>query len=320
MASSDDTIVSTLPGETTFAASVAAFLDYCRDVRQLSPHTLSNYRRDLDSFETALSRQQIYRAEQVQEAHVRHWVSGLHRRGLSGSSIQRGLSAARSLFHYLGRIAGYPRNPAAGVQAPRQARRLPKTLDPDQLQQFLIFADDNPAARRDRAMAELFYSSGLRLAELVSLNIDDIDRQERLLQVTGKGRKTRNVPVGRVAVAAIDSWLEVRPSITLDPDAARALFISSRGRRISLRNTQARLRLQGRRSGMRQDVHPHMLRHSFASHMLESSGDLRAVQELLGHANIGTTQIYTHLDFQHLSKIYDAAHPRARRQKDQKPS
>jgi len=320
MATGDGTLVSTPPGETTFAASSAAFLAYCRDVRQLSPHTLSNYRRDLDSLETALSRQQIYRAEQVQEAHVRHWVSGLHRRGLSGSSIQRGLSAVRSLFNYLGRIAGYPRNPAAGVQAPRQARRLPKTLDPDQLQQYLTFAEDSPAARRDRAMAELFYSSGLRLAELVSLNIDDIDRQEHLLQVTGKGRKTRNVPVGRVAVAAIDSWLEVRPSVITDPDAARALFISARGRRISLRNTQARLRLQGRRSGMRQDVHPHMLRHSFASHMLESSGDLRAVQELLGHANIGTTQIYTHLDFQHLSKIYDAAHPRARRQKDQKSS
>lgn len=320
MATGDNTLASTLPGETTFAASAAAFLDYCRDVRRLSPHTLSNYRRDLDSLDSALSRQQIYRAEQVQEAHVRHWVSGLHRRGLSGSSIQRGLSAARSLFNYLGRIAGYPRNPAAGIQAPRQPRRLPKTLDPDQLQQYLTFADDSPAARRDRAMAELFYSSGLRLAELVSLNMDDIDRQEYLLRVTGKGRKTRNVPVGRVAVAAIDSWLEVRPSIGLDPDAARALFISSRGRRISLRNTQARLRLQGRRSGMRQDVHPHMLRHSFASHMLESSGDLRAVQELLGHANIGTTQIYTHLDFQHLSKIYDAAHPRARRQKDRKPS
>jgi len=320
MAITDETVANALPGETTFAASAAAFLDYCRDVRQLSPHTLSNYRRDLDSFESALSRQQVYRAEQVQEAHVRHWVSGMHRRGLSGSSIQRGLSAARSLFNYLGRVAGYPRNPAAGVQAPRQPRRLPKTLDPDQLQQYLTFANENPAARRDRAMAELFYSSGLRLAELVSLNLDDIDRNEHLLQVTGKGRKTRNVPVGRVAVAAIDSWLEVRPSLTSDSDAARALFVSSRGRRISLRNTQARLRLQGRRSGMRQDVHPHMLRHSFASHMLESSGDLRAVQELLGHANIGTTQIYTHLDFQHLSKIYDAAHPRARRQKDPKTS
>ncbi len=318
MAAPGETGVRLPPGETTFAESATAFLDYCKEVRQLSPHTLSNYRRDLDSFENALSRQQIYRAEQVQEAHVRYWVSGLHRRGLSGSSIQRGLSAARSLFNYLGRIAGYPRNPAAAVQAPRQPRRLPKTLDPDQLQHYLSFSGDTAAARRDSAMAELFYSSGLRLAELVSLNIDDIDRDECLLQVTGKGRKTRNVPIGKVALAAIDAWLEVRPTFTASPDAARALFTSARGRRISLRNTQARLRLQGRRSGMRQDVHPHMLRHSFASHMLESSGDLRAVQELLGHANIGTTQIYTHLDFQHLSKVYDAAHPRARRQKDRK--
>ena len=303
------------PGETTLTESIDAFLAYCRDVRRLSPHTLSNYRRDLISFDSALSRQQIYRAEQVQESHVRYWVSGLHRRGLAGSSIQRGLSAARSLFNYLGRIAGYPRNPVSAVQAPRQSRRLPKTLDPDQLQQYLVFADDKPSALRDSAMAELFYSSGLRLAELVSLNVDDIDNQECLLQVTGKGRKTRKVPIGKAALAAIDSWLEVRPRATADPDAARALFTSARGRRISLRNTQARLRLQGRRSGMRQNVHPHMLRHSFASHMLESSGDLRAVQELLGHANIATTQIYTHLDFQHLSQVYDAAHPRARRRK-----
>ena len=303
------------PGEITLTESIDAFLEYCRDVRRLSPHTLSNYRRDLISFDAALSRQQIYRAEQVQESHVRYWVSGLHRRGLAGRSIQRGLSAARSLFNYLGRVAGYPRNPASAVQAPRQSRRLPKTLDPDQLQQYLVFADDKPSALRDSAMAELFYSSGLRLAELVSLNVDDIDSQECLLQVTGKGRKTRKVPIGKAALAAIESWLEVRPGATADPDAARALFTSARGRRISLRNTQVRLRLQGRRSGMRQDVHPHMLRHSFASHMLESSGDLRAVQELLGHANIATTQIYTHLDFQHLSQVYDAAHPRARRRK-----
>ncbi|MFN2288589.1 MAG: tyrosine recombinase XerC [Chromatocurvus sp.] len=316
MQAGDDTDFKTPPGETTFPESVTAFLAYCRDVRQLSPHTLSNYQRDLESFGTALARQQIYRADQVQEAHVRHWVSSLHRRGLAGGSIQRGLSAARSLFNYLGRIAGYPRNPATSVQAPRQPRRLPKTLDPDQVQHFLSFTNDKPATCRDRAMAELFYSSGLRLAELVSLDIGDIDREEYLLRVTGKGRKTRSVPVGRVALAAIDAWLEVRPGVTADADAARALFTSARGRRISLRNTQARLRLQGRRSGMRQDVHPHMLRHSFASHMLESSGDLRAVQELLGHANIGTTQIYTHLDFQHLSRVYDAAHPRARRQKN----
>lgn len=306
-------------GEIPFADSTADFLAYCRDVRQLSPHSISNYRRDLDSLERSLAQQGIYRADQVQEAHVRYWVSSLHRRGLSGSSIQRGLSAARSLFNFLGRIAGYPRNPAASVQAPRQPRRLPKTLDPDQMQHFLAFADDSPVARRDCAIAELFYSSGLRLAELVSLNVDDIDPREGLLRVTGKGRKTRSVPVGRAALAALDAWLERRSDIaTESADAARALFLSSRGRRISLRNTQARLRAQGRRSGMRQDVHPHMLRHSFASHMLESSGDLRAVQELLGHANIGTTQIYTHLDFQHLARVYDAAHPRAKRRREER--
>jgi integrase/recombinase XerC len=162
-------------------------------------------------------------------------------------------------------------------------------------------------------MAELFYSSGLRLAELAALNIGDIDRGSRLLTVTGKGNRARTVPVGGPALVAIDRWLAVRPVENGDSDSAEALFTSSRGGRISARNIQARLRLQGRRSGMHQDIHPHMLRHSFASHMLESSGDLRAVQELLGHANISTTQIYTHLDFQHLARVYDAAHPRARR-------
>ena len=178
-----------------------------------------------------------------------------------------------------------------------------------------MFEDDGPTALRDHAMAELFYSSGLRLAELNSVNINDIDRGSRLLTVTGKGNKTRTVPVGSAALKAIDKWLTVRPDIAADEDASVALFTSNRGQRISVRNIQARLKLQGRKAGMRQDVHPHMLRHSFASHMLESSGDLRAVQELLGHANISTTQIYTHLDFQHLAKVYDAAHPRAKRRK-----
>ncbi|MBT3411162.1 MAG: tyrosine recombinase XerC, partial [Halieaceae bacterium] len=194
-------------------------------------------------------------------------------------------------------------------------RKLPKTLDADQVDRYLMFEDDSPTALRDHAMAELFYSSGLRLAELNSVNINDIDRGSRLLTVTGKGNKTRTVPVGSAALKAIDKWLTVRPDIAADEDASVALFTSNRGQRISVRNIQARLKLQGRKAGMRQDVHPHMLRHSFASHMLESSGDLRAVQELLGHANISTTQIYTHLDFQHLAKVYDAAHPRAKRRK-----
>jgi len=272
------------------AESTTQFLNYLRDVRQLSGHTLSNYQRDLRSLQSYCKSRDIESPDKLHEADIRQWVSQMHRRGLAGSSIQRSLSAARSFFNYLGREAGYPRNPAASVQAPRKPRKLPRTLDADQVNQYLKFEDDTPLARRDRAIAELFYSSGLRLAELAAINLNDIDPGARLLTITGKGNKTRTV-------------------------SAVAVFTSTRGQRISPRNIQARLKLQGRKSGMRQDVHPHMLRHSFASHMLESSGDLRAVQEMLGHANIATTQIYTHLDFQHLAKVYDAAHPRAKRRK-----
>lgn len=292
------------------------YLDYIREVRQLSPHTLSNYQRDLDAFVQWSGSRGITQAEKVQEADIRQWVSHLHRRGLAGSSIQRSLSATRSLFNFLGRENGYPRNPAASVQAPRKPRKLPKTMDADQVDQYLNFDQDSPLASRDSAIAELFYSSGLRLAELVAVNLQDIDHQARLITVTGKGNKTRTVPVGGTALGAIEQWLQQRPPIAADPDSANALFTSLRGKRISVRNIQDRIKLQGRKSGMSQDVHPHMLRHSFASHMLESSGDLRAVQELLGHANIATTQIYTHLDFQHLAKVYDAAHPRAKRRKE----
>jgi len=300
---------------TALEKSAAQFLDYLRDVRQLSGHTINNYRRDLASLQNYCVQQVKQDPEQLVEADIRQWVSQMHRKGLAGSSIQRSLSAARSYFNYLGRENGRPRNPAASVQAPRKPRKLPKTLDADQVDKYLRFEDDTPLARRDSAIAELFYSSGLRLAELVGVDIDDIDPHSQLLTVTGKGNKTRTVPVGGVALEAIERWLEVRPQNTADSDSTKALFTSSRGQRISLRNIQARLKLQGRKSGMHQDVHPHMLRHSFASHMLESSGDLRAVQELLGHANISTTQIYTHLDFQHLAKVYDAAHPRAKRRK-----
>ena len=292
------------------------YLDYIREVRQLSPHTLSNNQRDLDAFVQWSDSRGITQAEKVQETDIRQWVSHLHRRGLAGSSIQRSLSATRSLFNFLGRENGYPRNPAASVQAPRKPRKLPKTMDADQVDQYLNFNQDSPLASRDRAIAELFYSSGLRLAELVAVNLQDIDHQARLITVTGKGNKTRTVPVGGTALGAIEQWLQQRPPIAADPDSANALFTSLRGKRISVRNIQDRIKLQGRKSGMSQDVHPHMLRHSFASHMLESSGDLRAVQELLGHANIATTQIYTHLDFQHLAKVYDAAHPRAKRRKE----
>ncbi|MEH6591176.1 MAG: tyrosine recombinase XerC [Halioglobus sp.] len=301
--------------ESELEYSTGQFLVYLRDVRQLSPHTLSNYQRDLKSLCEFCHQHDISDPTRIDESNIRQWVSQMHRKGRGGSSIQRSLSASRSFFNYLGRERGHQRNPATSVQAPRKPRRLPKTLDADQVSQYLDFDQDTHTALRDQAMAELFYSSGLRLAELASVNINDIDRHSQLLTVTGKGNKTRTIPVGSVAIAAIDKWLAVRPAELLKHDHSEALFTSNRGTRISARNIQARLRLQGRKSGMHQDVHPHMLRHSFASHMLESSGDLRAVQELLGHANISTTQIYTHLDFQHLAKVYDQAHPRAKRRK-----
>jgi integrase/recombinase XerC len=296
---------------TPLAGQFEDFLGYLRDVRQLSPHTLSNYGRDLREFGEYCASRDLSCAGAVNTGDIRRYASQLHSRGLGGSSIARKLSAIRSFYNHLGRRQSISHNPASAVQAPRRAQRLPKALDTDQVNRYLQQQGNEPIQLRDQAMAELFYSSGLRLAELASLDLDAIDRHSNLLTVTGKGSKTRTVPVGSVALQAIDAWLQVRPEIAGEP----ALFTSNRGRRISPRSIQARLRLRGRAGNMHQDVHPHMLRHSFASHLLESSGDLRAVQELLGHANISTTQIYTHLDFQHLARVYDKAHPRARRKK-----
>jgi integrase/recombinase XerC len=293
------------------ARQIEEFLSYLRDVRQLSPHTQSNYGRDLQELHSYCENRDLDGAADVQAGDIRQYASQLHRRGLGGNSIQRKLSAIRSFYKYLGRQGTISHNPAAGVQSPKSGQRLPKALDADAVNRYLRSQGDEAIQLRDQAMAELFYSSGLRLAELASINLDDINSESRLLTVTGKGNRSRTVPVGKIAQRAIAAWLSVRPHIP----GEQALFTSNRGQRISLRNIQARLRLRGRHSGMQQDIHPHMLRHSFASHLLESSGDLRAVQELLGHANISTTQIYTHLDFQHLAKVYDEAHPRARRKK-----
>jgi integrase/recombinase XerC len=300
---------------TEFENAATQFLDYLRNVKQFSTHTLTGYRRDLCSLKEYCDRHNILCAQTLDERDIRQWTSQLHRSGLASSSIQRRLSAIRSFFNYLSREQGQRHNPATGVQAPRQARKLPNTLDVDQVNKYLGLDDSSIIALRDQAMAELFYSSGLRLAELAAINTNDIDPQSQLLTVTGKGNKTRSVPVGATALQAIVNWQAVRPATAADHDGAAALFTSNRGSRISVRNIQARIKLLGRKSGMPRDIHPHMLRHSFASHMLESSGDLRAVQEMLGHANISTTQIYTHLDFQHLAKVYDAAHPRAKRRK-----
>ena len=263
----------------SLAQQIEQFLTYLRDVRQLSPHTLSNYGRDLARLRDYCLRRELHSANSVQVGDVRQYASQLHRSGLGSSSIQRSLSAIRSFYNYLGRQREVRQNPANGVQAPRKAQRLPKVLDADQVNRYLQQQGRDPIQLRDQAMAELFYSSGLRLAELASVNLGDVNPNTQLLTVTGKGNKTRTVPVGSVALKAIAAWLAVRPDVA----GVAALFTSNRGRRISLRNIQARLRQRGRNSGMQQDVHPHMLRHSFASHILESSGDLRAVQELLGH-------------------------------------
>jgi integrase/recombinase XerC len=284
-------------------------------VRRLSPHTVAGYRHDLDTFCAFCEQRGITAATAVVNADVRGWIA--HRRHhLNGRSVQRALSALRSFYKYLRREHLVAHDPTTGISAPKSPRRLPSTLDIDQTQQLLepaaATADDDFLALRDQAMMELFYSSGLRLAELIGLDVDTIDFEQGQVEVIGKGNKTRIVPVGGVALRAIQAWLRVRD---LAQPTDRALFISRRGGRIGPRSVQLRIARESQQRGVAQHVHPHMLRHSFASHLLESSGELRSVQELLGHANLSTTQIYTHLDFQHLSKIYDAAHPRAARKK-----
>lgn len=289
------------------------YLAYQRDVRQVSPHTLTNYARDLSSFIDFCESRDKKVSSDIAEVDVRHWIANEHRRGLAGSSIQRQLSAVRALFRYLGDRDASIGNPAVGVRAPKTARPLPKSIDADSVGALFQMIPESPLDFRDLAMAELLYSSGLRLAELVSANVGDVDPQERIITVTGKGRKTRSVPVGQPALKAISLWLKQRPFGKETVSIDSPLFVSSRGTRISPRSVQERLKRLAATTDLATKLHPHMLRHSFASHLLESSGDLRAVQELLGHADISTTQIYTHLDFQHLAKTYDAAHPRARR-------
>jgi integrase/recombinase XerC len=293
------------------AARLEPFLDYLRFERRLSPRTVSAYRRDLAEFIHWCDERQIRLPDGIDSQHVRHYAATRHRQGLSPKSLQRHLSAIRAWFRYLLREGRVAANPAEGVRAPKVKRRLPHTLDADQVGHLLEIPGDGPLDRRDRAIMELFYSSGLRLAELVAVDVADVQSSDGLLQVTGKGRKSRRVPVGRLAREAIDTWLRARPQLAAAGETA--LFVSRRGRRLSPRAVEARLRQRAIEQGMPRHVHPHMLRHSFASHVLESSGDLRGVQELLGHADISTTQIYTHLDFQHLAEVYDSTHPRAKR-------
>ena len=298
--------------------AIKEFEQHLRSERQLSPHTVSNYLRDLQKLQHWCEQHKLEQPQELTSHHIRQALAQLHRNGLGGRSLQRWLSSLRTFFNYCLKKSWAKANPTNGIQAPKAPQKLPKTLDVDQVAQFVSLADANWVDCRDHAIIELFYSSGLRLAELVSLNIRDLDLADCTMTVTGKGNKTRTLPVGNHAVDAVKNWLKRRSEIDIDdtPDNSHALFISQRGKRISARSVQDRMRRLSIRQGMHGKVHPHMLRHSFASHLLESSGDLRAIQELLGHANISTTQVYTHLDFQHLAKVYDSAHPRAQKKDD----
>ena len=277
----------------------------------MSGHTVSNYQRDLKRCANFMLGQALTQWPSFKTKHVRQFVAQLNREQLSARSIQRHLSSIRSFFRYLIREGIVSDNPAQAVQAPKAQKRLPSTLDVDQISGLLDHVNQNTfIGCRDRAIMELFYSSGLRLAELAGLNCRDVDLADQLVYVTGKGDKNRVVPVGGKAISAIKVWLQCRDEHRLFNEVA--LFVSKRGGRLGVRSIQQRLRHWGKQQGISDRVHPHRLRHAFASHMLEASGDLRAVQELLGHADISTTQVYTHVDFQHLAKVYDAAHPRAK--------
>jgi len=289
------------------------FAEYLAHERRLSPHTLEAYGRDLAVLHAWCNKQGLAEWDRLTQNQVRQFVAHRHRQGISAKSLQRELSSIRALFRFLLREGAVAANPALGVRGPKMRRKLPAVLDADQVAKVLEIAGDDPVALRDKAMMELFYASGLRLAELVGLNVEDLPRADDLLEITGKGAKTRRVPVGRHARTAIDRWLKVRSGLAVEDE--RALFVGVRGRRISPRTVQLQLQRRAAEQGAPAGIHPHLLRHSFASHLLESSGDLRAVQELLGHADISTTQIYTHLDFQHLAQVYDKTHPRARKKR-----
>jgi integrase/recombinase XerC len=290
---------------------IERYLGHLHHERRLSPHTRSNYRRDLEAFVAFADERGIDDWAIVDSALVRDFAAARHRRGLSGRSVQRGLSALRSFYGYLLRERAVALNPAVDVRAPKSPRKLPAIMAVDDMQRLLDRVAQDPLELRDLAILELMYSCGLRLAEAVGLDMDRLDLRGGTVTVTGKGAKTRQLPVGRLAREALARWLAVRPSFAAAQETA--LFVGRGGRRLSARSVQERVRRWALRAGLPQHLHPHMLRHSFASHLLESSGDLRAVQELLGHADISTTQVYTHLDFQHLAEVYDRAHPRARK-------
>ncbi|MDJ0863749.1 MAG: tyrosine recombinase XerC [Gammaproteobacteria bacterium] len=292
-------------------ALVERFLAHLDRERRLSPLTAQAYRRDLRALVAFCRDNRMGGWGRLDAADIRRYAAWRHRAGAGGNSVQRALSAVRTFYRYLLREGLVERNPASGVAAPKSPRKLPRVLEADRVSALLALPEKDPLAVRDRAIMELLYSSGLRLSEVVALNVRDIDLREGFVDVTGKGGKGRIVPVGRIARSALQAWLRTREALC--PADEPGLFVTRHGRPMSARSIQARVRRCALAQGLGLHVHPHMLRHSFASHLLESSGDLRAVQELLGHADIRTTQVYTHLDFQHLAQVYDRAHPRARR-------
>jgi len=292
------------PGE----AYLQGFLVHLASERRLSPLTCSNYGRDVAELLKLAGDAPL---DQLQVHQIRRFVAQLHGRGLGGKTLARMLSAWRGFYAYLARDHGYTHNPCAGLRAPKSPKILPHALSPDEAAHLMEVPADDALAVRDRAMFELFYSSGLRLSELTGLPLAQLDLAAGIVRVTGKGGKTRAVPVGRHAIEAARNWLALREKLAR-PDED-ALFVGRNGARLTPRAVQYRVKNWAVKLGISANVHPHVLRHSFASHVLQSSGDLRAVQEMLGHANISTTQVYTHLDFQHLAKVYDAAHPRAKK-------
>jgi integrase/recombinase XerC len=290
---------------------VDKFIRHLEYERRLSDLTRKHYRRDLNALFAFCEDNDVTSWTDVDSEHIRAFSATCFRRGLSSRSIQRRLSAARTFFRYLLREKHVKTNPVVSVSAPKSPKRLPGNLDADRMARLLDIPGDTPLINRDRAILELLYSSGLRLAELTDLDCGDVDENDATVRVTGKGNKDRIVPVGKHALQALAQWRRSRGQFAASGE--NALFVSNRGSRLSKRSVQARVTYWAKRQGIDAKVSPHLFRHSFATHLLESSHDLRGVQELLGHANISTTQVYTHLDFQHLAQIYDKTHPRARK-------
>ncbi len=293
---------------------LAEYLKFLNVERGLSPLTREHYARDIKQLLRLTENKPL---DSLENTDIRRLVASLHSKGLSGKSIARSLSSWRGFFDFLVHRHGYTNNPVKGLKAPKAAKKLPQALSIEQAIKLVDIKEDDNLSCRDHAALELFYSSGLRLSELVSLNIEQLDFTDGTITVTGKGNKTRIVPLGEHAITAIKNWLKVRPTLLAKNPEEQALFVSKLGKRMSSRSVQYRLKAWAVKQGVDSSVHPHMLRHSFASHVLQSSGDLRAVQEMLGHANISTTQVYTHLDYQHLTKVYDTAHPRAKKKKSE---